>query len=244
MLAQIAVRLGLAASSVSDLEKKGMPITSVEEAVAWRIKNPPKRPNTRKSTLPAKPKASFVVTQGPTSIPAQPEPPPKRDRPIPKPPEPTGDSLLDSLNQSIYVANEAFRIVQEAMASDDADQLQIKLSIHTHAQQAANKAQIAYREERQERGQLIELNTAKAKFRKGFDFILKRFRALPQSKAPECNPENAALAFTVLENAINDIIGDAQKEYLPSEQGGANLHHPPQKELKRTLKPKPKPKKK
>ena len=67
----------------------------------------------------------------------------------------------------------------------------------------------------EKRGVLININVAKQHFRRGFDFILKRMRALPQAISPELNPDNPVLAFQVLEKKVNGIVSDAQKQYLP-----------------------------
>lgn len=186
---------------MSQMVAEGCPMTSVRAAERWREE----RGNKRRSTNPKQVNKEAGET-------------PKRGRGRPRSrieSSNTGDSLLDALNNSITVADEAFKMVSAAIAEGNAGKLGIMLGVHNKATEARFTAEKSYREELERRKLLINFHEAAEMYRKGFDFILTRLKRMPQAKAPHCNQQFPLVAYEVLDAAVQEIIADAQAQYAP-----------------------------
>ena len=179
--------------------KRGMPIGSfktVNEATAWRERNAMRRAPVDKNRT-------------------------KRQRNIPEPkiaaepkdPEPADDSLESALRATVEVAAEAKWLVRSAMKAKDFPAIAPLLSIHTKAVEARFEAERSYREEQVRRGMLVPITEVTALFRKGFDAIITRLKRVPQTRAPQCNPQAPLVAFNILDDTVNEILREAQKVY-------------------------------
>ena len=183
---------------VSKLCKRGMPLDSLKAANEWREAN-------------AKSKTASTGVNAGKPVKAAEVPKGKRGRPMGSI---NGDrSLEGALKAAVNAQLRVAKMLDDAVMSNRPSLVAPMLSIHTKAIEARFSAEKAFREEQQKRNILIPLNDAIAMFRKGWDMVLGRLKRLPQSKCTACNPSNPRLAFDTLETAINQIVGDAQKEF-------------------------------
>jgi hypothetical protein len=129
--------------------------------------------------------------------------------------EHSSESALNmAVMNSRCAADEAWRLLHEAMIEGKASKIQVLLSIHNKAVDALFTAESAYREELERRRILIRLAEAMDMARRGVDVILQRLKALPQNVASLCNPADPARAITALEDECTTILQDAQKVYF------------------------------
>jgi len=190
--AAIARSFGVSRERVGQLVKEGMPTNSIKAAKEWRKKRGIRRRPTNNSSamlrIIAKKKVDAVA--------------------VPR----TGDTLWDALQSTILVQEQAFEMVQDAIASRDAWNMTTLLGVHNKAVEARMKAEEAYREELERRNVLVPWNEATELMRKGLDVILNRLRRLPQ-KAQACNTSQPLIAFEVLQEESESIIAAARQEY-------------------------------
>src|SRR5262245_57791967 len=188
--ADIARAFGVSRAYVNQLYKRGMPIDSLENARLWRDAHARKRAPTDSVQLGR-----------------------LEDQPERKPHgvfEPS-QSMEDTLRNAIRAADEAYRLLDEAMLEGKTSKISILLSVHNKAVEARIRAETMIREEKERRDILIPLSKAQEITRTAFQVIMKRLLALPQNIAPRCNPHDPAHALVILEDECRGIISAAQK---------------------------------
>ena len=190
-LSEIGKHLGVTRQMVAKLKKRGMPINSLKAAARWRGEQQLKR-------VASNAKTAEMRTTG------------KGRPPKPKKPSNTGDSLLDALNNTITVADDAFMAYQRAVAGNLSTQ-SARLSEHNKAVEARLKAEKLYREELERRNILVPKAVILESCRRCLDAVLRRLKKLPMEQGPQCNPQEPLMATTILEREINEIIAVGQK---------------------------------
>ena len=175
---------------VSQLVKRGLPLDSFENARLWRDAHARRRAPTDSVQL------GHLDEDNP-------EP---RKRSV----EPS-KSMEDTLSNAAKAADEAWRLLEEAMLEGKDSKISIRLSVHSKAVEARIRAESMIREEQERRNVLIPLAKAQEITRTAFDVIIKRLVALPQNIAPRCNPHDPAHALEILEGECRGIISAAQK---------------------------------
>lgn len=235
--AEIARHLGVTRMQACRLVKQGCPTTTLAAALQWRVDNPPRRQptnrtapepdlkkvvekvkiNPRAKTKPAKaapePAKAKSKPVKPVKAPPPVAPPPADNASLPPPPPPskTGDSLLDALNNSIYVADRAFEEYMAACAKNS-PQRSSRLSEHNKAMDGRLKAEKAYREELERRGVLVDKAVILQTARQAIEAVLRRLKRLPPEVGPQCNPSDPLLATTVLTREVTAVILTGKKE--------------------------------
>lgn len=184
---ELADHWGVTKARVSQLWKAGCPRNSLKAADLWRENRGEKRAPTNKGDC----KVADEKWKGR---------PMKAHRPAK-----TGDSLQDALNNAIAVADGAF-IAYEAARINHSVTQSIRLSEHSKALDARLKAEKAYREELVRRQALVPKSEIVDRCRRCMETVLRRLKKLPQEQGPQCNPENALMAVTILEREVNEII--------------------------------------
>jgi hypothetical protein len=117
----------------------------------------------------------------------------------------------DTLRNSILAADEAWRLLNEAMLEGKDSKISIRLGVHNKAVEARIRAETMIREEQERRKILIPISKAQEMTRTAFTVIIKRLISLPQNIAPRCNPHDPAHALEILESECTGIIAAAQK---------------------------------
>jgi hypothetical protein len=195
---ELARQWGLSRNMINKLVKRGMPLTSAEEAAEWREANARRRTASRR-------------IQEASEAPVEPKTPKRKGRPPKEKPE---DVTIEGTVMAAVAAQiKASRLLDDAMRDGKPSMIAPLLSIHSKAIEARFSAERALREEKQQRNLLVPFQDAHALFKRGWDLVLGRLKRLPQAKCTECNPANPRMAFDALEKAINQIIADAQREY-------------------------------
>src|SRR6266481_5419236 len=199
---------GVSHQYISKLVKKGMPLTTFEAADQFREAHANSKPPTNPTRI-----ARTINEQHPhVSLSNEPQQPVCRHRSNPA--EHSSESALNmAVVNSRRTADEAWRLLYEAMIEGRASKIQVLLSIHNKAVDALFTAETAYRDELERRRILIPLTEAMGEARRGYEIILQRLRVLPQNVASLCNPADPARAITALEFECSAILEDAQKVY-------------------------------
>lgn len=192
---QIADHLGISRVRVIQLRDAGMPTNTLKAAKLWRAGQAKKREATN-----AKSKGANLPLTVPTI----------RGRPmkVPKPSK-TGDSLLDALNNTVTVADAAFKAYHYAMTKGLSTQ-SARLSEHNKAIDGRLRAEKAYREEQERRNLLVPKGVITDMCRRCMESVLRRLRKLPNEQGPQCNPQEPLMAVRILEREVNEIIAAGQ----------------------------------
>jgi hypothetical protein len=188
--AEIARKWGVSRAYVNQLVKKGLPLDSFEDARLWRDAHARKRAPTDPVQLARLDEEEGRKHQGSTE-------------PI--------TSSEDTLRNANKAADEAWRLLQEAMLEGKDSKISVRLSVHSKALEARCRIESMIREEQERRDILIPLAKAQEITRTAFGVIIKRLVALPQNIAPRCNPHDPAHALEILEIECRGIISAAQK---------------------------------
>lgn len=192
--AEIARAWGCSRAYVNQKVKEGCPTDSFENARLWRDAHARKR-------APTDPKqVARLAQKGTQGQYAQ-----KNATVRPS------ESMEDTLRNACRAADEAWRLLQEAMLEGKDSKISVRLSVHNKAVEARIRAETMIREEQERRNILIPLNKAQEITRSAFEVVIKRLTALPQNIAPRCNPHDPAHALGILEDECVAIIGAAQK---------------------------------
>lgn len=189
--ADIARAFGCTRSYVNQLVKRGMPLTSFEDARLWRDAHARRRATTSAKQLE---KLNDDYSRDPRSNGSTP-----------------AVSMEDTLRNAIKAADEAWRLLSEAMLEGKDSKISVRLAVHNKAIEARIKAETMIREEQERRNILIPLAKAQEITRVAFEVIIRRITALPQNIAPRCNPHDPAHALEILETECNGIIAAAQQ---------------------------------
>lgn len=190
--AEIARAWGTSRAYINQLVKRGLPLTSFEDARLWRDAHARKR-------APTDPKQLARLAGGNERTPGV----NATVRP--------SESMEDTLRNACRAADEAWRLLQEAMLEGKDSKIQVRLSVHNKAVEARIRAETMIREEQERRNILIPLSKAQEITRSAFEVIIKRLTAMPQNIAPRCNPHDPAHALGILEDECVGIIAAAQK---------------------------------
>lgn len=182
---------GLSHTAAAKLVKMGCPLTSRKAATAWMNGRELKRPPTT---------GKFADQKEPTDPKPLTESKPSR----------TGDSLYDALQNAIMVADDAFEAYQEARVQRLSSR-SVRLSEHSKALITRMKVEQVYREELERRNLLIPKSEAVEMCRRVMEPVLRRLKKLPQERGPQCNPQNALQAVTILQREVNAIIDTGRK---------------------------------
>lgn len=187
---QIARDWGTSREYVTKCVKKGCPIDSFEAARLWRDAHARQRPPTNPKQLArledsGVPRVTVSVTPSKT--------------------------MDETLQNAIRAADEAWRLLSEAMLEGKDSKISIRLGVHNKAVEARIRAETMIREEQERRKVLIPLAKAQEITRVAFEVIIKRLTSLPQNIAPRCNPHDPAHALEILESECTGIIAAAQQ---------------------------------
>jgi hypothetical protein len=178
---------------INQLIKRGLPLDSFENARLWRDAHARRR-------APTDPKQLARLEERPTE-------PQGSTHATVKPSE----SMEDTLRNACRAADEAWRLLNEAMLEGKVSKISVLLSIHNKAIEGRIRAETMIREEKERRNILIPLAKAQEITRNAFEVVIKRLNALPQNIAPRCNPHDPAHALGILEDECIGIISAAQK---------------------------------
>lgn len=188
--AQIARDWKVSRVYVTKCVKRGCPTDSFENARLWRDAHARLRPPTNPKQLEQLDDQNGAKVTG----------------------EVTPSSTMEhTLQKAIMAADEAFRLLQEAMLEGKDSKISIRLGVHNKAVEARIKAESMIREEQERRKVLIPLSKAQEITRVAFEVIIKRLIALPANTAPRCNPHDPAHALEILESECTGIIAAAQQ---------------------------------
>jgi hypothetical protein len=213
-ISEYARARGVSHQYISKLAKKGMPLTSFEAADLWREAHA----SSKASTSPIR--IARVTDEGNGCEPVLDHNAQRRalKNKLTYSDPPSESALEAALTNARQAANEAWRLLCEAMIEGKASRIQVLLNIHNKALEARLRVEVAYREELERRKTLVPLADAMEMTRRVFDVILSRLKVLPQNVAARCNPADPHIAMTVLENECAAILTDAQQavQTLPS----------------------------
>ena len=190
--AQIARDWSVSRVYVTKCVKRGCPTDSFENARLWRDAHARQRPPTNPKQLEQLDDQNGAkVTGGVTP----------------------SNTMEQTLQKSILAADEAFRLLQEAMLEGKDSKISIRLGVHNKAVEQRIKAETMIREEKERQRILIPLNEAQEMARKGFGMIMQRLAILPQNLAPRVNPHDPHHALEILETECRIIIQEVQNAY-------------------------------
>lgn len=183
---------GVSRTRVREFISEGCPRDSYEAADAWR--------------------ENRVLKRLPTNQPAnlQDEPLAKGKKQKTRKPARTSDSLHDALQNAIKVSEGAFEDYENARVNKLATR-SIRLAEHSRAVDMRLKAEKAYREELERRKLLVPIQDAIDMCRRTMDPVLRRLKKIPQEVGPQCNPQEALKAVSILELEINNVISIGRK---------------------------------
>lgn len=190
--AEIARAFGTSRAYVNQLVKRGMPTDSFENARLWRDAHARRRATTSRKQL------EKLDDQR------------RADKHLHNGNKPS-ESMEDTLKNSIKAADEAWRLLSEAMLEGKDSKISVRLAVHNKAIEARVKTETMIREEQERRQILIPLAKAQEITRSAFEVIIKRLIALPQNIAPRANPHDPAHALEILESECHAIIAAAQQ---------------------------------
>jgi hypothetical protein len=212
---EIAKSLGVSKVYVHKLVKKGMPLTSFDEAKLWKNAHAAKRQTTSPVQL-----AKLLAEEADDDSPVSRERCKQSLRDKPNGAKLSSQNSLDEcLESALQATREASRLLAESMIEGRDNKIGIRLSVHSKALEAYFKAEAAYRESLERSRTLISLAEAQDMARKGYDIILSRLAALPQNLAARCNPSDPNRAMEALEDECTAIIAEAQRAYAADASG-------------------------
>lgn len=207
-ISEYARARGVSHQYISKLVKKGMPLTTFEAADLFREAHASSKPPTNPTRI------ARTINEEHRHHSHSHEPPQPVCKHRPNPVEHSSESALNmAVVNSRRAADEAWRLLYEAMIEGRASKIQVLVSIHNKAVDALFTAETAYREELERRRILIPLTEAMGEARRGYEIILQRLKVLPQNVASLCNPADPARAITALECECTAILADAQMTY-------------------------------
>jgi hypothetical protein len=191
---------------ISKLVKKGMPLSTFEAADLWREAHASSKPPTNPTRIAQMMDEEVLHDSCPDKSPQR-----LSKEKINRTKQPSGSTLEIALSNARHAADEAWRLLGEAMIEGRASKIQVLLSIHNKAVEALFTAESAYREELDRQKILIPLSEAQSMTTKVLGVIVSRLNALPHNVASRCNPTNAHIALSVLEDECASILKDAQQ---------------------------------
>jgi hypothetical protein len=207
--ATVARNWGVSRQYVHQCVQKGMLLDSLENCRLWREAHASKRQTTSPVQL-----ARLLAEEADDDSTAARE---RRKKHFEDKPNstrlPFEDSLDDALFMARQAASESWRLLREAMVEGRDIKIGVRLNIFNKALEGRFRAEQSYREEKERRSILIELNKAQHWARKAFDVILSRLAALPQNIASRVNPLNPHHAMDLLEAECTEILADAQQAF-------------------------------
>jgi hypothetical protein len=204
-ISEYARARGVSHQYISKLVKKGMPLTTFEAADLWRDAYASSKASTNPTRI------ARIVDGGNNHDPSARHKPPTEvfKGKLTGVKLPSENTLEDAVTNARHAADEAWRLLHEAMIEGRASKIQVFLSIHNKAVEARFRAESAYREELERQRILIPLATAMEITRRAFDVILPRLKALPQNVGPRCTDPHTAIM--VLEDESISILKAAQQ---------------------------------
>ena len=159
---------------ISRLVKKGMPLTSFSSGDLWRDAHA----SSKASTNPIRVARMLKENDSGDSLRDTSRQQLSENRRGPA--EPWSENALEiALTNTRHAADEAWRLLQEAMIEGRASKIQVLLSIHNKAVDALFRAESAHREELERQRILIPLTEAMAEARRGYEIILQRLKGPP-----------------------------------------------------------------
>lgn len=209
--AEIARHLRVSRAYICKLVKQGMPLDSFKSARSWKNAHASRRASTNPTRL------AKLVSKACNNH--SPEARHLRKEYIATRPDGTkipSRDLEDALFKAILVADEAHRLVIDAMAQPDDSLIQVRVGIHNKALENRIKVEAAIQELQERRKILVPLDAATAIYRRGLDVIMRRLKRLGQEKAAACNPQNPHHALAVLENWVEEMLAEVQAQYTPA----------------------------
>jgi hypothetical protein len=217
-ISEYARARGISHQYVSRLVKRGMPLNSFESGDLWRDAHTSSKAPTNPTRI------ARIIDEGHRHDSLSHE----LSKPVCKhrfnPVEHSSESALNmAVMNSRRAADEAWRLLHEAMIEGKASKIHILLSIHNKAVEALFTAEAAYRDESERRRILIPLAEAMDIARRGYEIILQRLKVLPQNVASLCNPADPARPITALESECTAILADAQEVYAAWSKGRPHI---------------------
>lgn len=192
--AELAKHLQVSKPRICQLRKMGMPVGSLAAAEQWR------RTNT----------VSRAPTNGQRMLVTAPQRKPRRLRKSANL-QSTGDSQLDALNRINSTREAAFELFEDAKNTGNIAAISPLIALHSRIVMTYFRAESAYRAELERRGVLVNVHVITEKVRRCMEAVLKRLKRLPHESGPQCNPQDAMLAFNVLQRAVDDILLTGQQ---------------------------------
>jgi hypothetical protein len=209
---------GVSHQYISKLVKKGMPLSTFEAADLWREAHASSKPSTNPTRI-----ARVIGEEHSRDSLSDTSEEPLRKEGINPAKHPSGSTLETAVMNARRAADEAWRLLHEAMIEGKASKIHVLLSIHSKAVDALFTAESACREELERRRILIPLAEAMDIARRGYEIILQRLNTLPQNVASQCNPADPSRAITALESECSAILRAAQEVYVLWSKGGPHI---------------------
>lgn len=213
-ISEYARARGVSHQYISKLVKRGMSLATFDSADAWRDAHASSKASTNPTRI------ARMMDDG-----SDPGDGRARERISNETfnKHPSDIALEQALMNTRHAADEAWRLLQEAMIEGRASKIQVLLSIHNKAVDALFRAESAHRGELERRRILIPLTEAMEMARRGYAVILQRLNALPQNVASQCNPADPSRAMTALESECSAILCAAQEVYRLWSKDGPHI---------------------
>ena len=177
---EMSAGLKVAPARVSEWEKRGMPMHSIEAAASWRRNHAP----------PRKGKKAAFIAQSRQETPA--DAAPAKDTPA------TDDGWEARLNRTRQVEMEIFDTLRKALAQGDVNLLGKLQAAHINAVKEIAAAESIALEARVASKELLHADDARELMREVLAPLRLRLDQLPVQERSRCNPEHPDIAHKAL----------------------------------------------
>lgn len=203
---ELATQLGMSANGVHKMVKRGMPKTSVEEAIAWR-----KRNVNQKTGAPLE--QSFPPSAGP--IPSQEEQDHATEVASTKVIPTAGESCKDALSDAITSRTLAKRMIVVSQRNGDYEAARRWMQTMQQLLHRQAGLETQYRNLLERDGITIQVPDAESRYRTVLMDLKVIINAMPAALAVKVNPQDPVLAQRALEEWRDKTLFKSIYEKVP-----------------------------
>jgi hypothetical protein len=192
-LDQIAQAWGCSRQAVGKWKKKGMPVTSIESATAWRLRNGQRIPK--------------VALHPAMTVSALPDPMLEMAQPVGEP-----GSASAMLDRAIRTAHQWYATYLEKRSSGEFLPMVQAHQRYEAASDEVRKCRSALHKQHQEEKRLVPADVAMEEINKALGPWKSALEAMPTALSKRVNPDNPGLAHDVLTEEVQKILRLAQND--------------------------------
>ena len=205
-ITELSNSLGIGKGAVSRMVKRGMAVSSVEAAQAWRETNAPPRPSR------AKHGATVKFTEPKKPVPTE---PPAASGEISPSKEDADNDPRQSLRRARRAEADADRVLQEVKATNvSIEDYRKANAVYVASRNNRNKAEQDFRSWQRDEGITLFVDEAKELFVRPLAVLKQALDSAPKTLGLRCNSQSPKIAEDALTEWIDSVILPKLREAL------------------------------